>query len=113
LQYARRSPATAVLTFDKPEPRQDNGVRYSRRAEPPMEASEAPQKIVQSRRAVEIETLNAHAEVEPLLAMAEQLRELRSHGDGALELYIRNVRLGMFAKTGSVITSAREGSAGR
>jgi hypothetical protein len=27
-------PATEVLTFDKPEPRQDNGVRYSRRAEP-------------------------------------------------------------------------------
>src|SRR5439155_25659664 len=33
-RYARRSPAASVLTSDKPEPRQDNGVPYSRRAEP-------------------------------------------------------------------------------
>jgi hypothetical protein len=33
----------------------------------------ADQKIVQSKRAVEIETLNAQAEVEPLTALAEQL----------------------------------------
>ncbi len=72
----------------------------------------ADQKIVQSRRAVEIETLNAQAEVEPLLAMAEQLRELRSQGDGALDLYIRNVRLGLFAKAGSVFTT-REGQVTR
>src|SRR6266545_4769451 len=32
--YARRSPPPTTLTFDKPEPRQDNGVRYLRRAEP-------------------------------------------------------------------------------
>ena len=34
----------------------------------------ADQKIVQSKRAVEIETLNAQAEVEPLTALAEQLQ---------------------------------------
>jgi regulator of protease activity HflC (stomatin/prohibitin superfamily) len=73
----------------------------------------ADQKIVQSRRAVEIETLNAQAEVEPLLAMADQLRELRSHGPGALDLYVRNVRLGLFAKAGSLITSAQDGRVGR
>jgi len=69
----------------------------------------ADQKIVQSRRAVEIETLNAQAEVEPLLAMADQLRELRSHGSGALDLYVRNVRLGLFAKAASIVTSAQDG----
>ncbi len=73
----------------------------------------ADQKIVQSRRAVEIETLNAQAEVEPLLAMATQLRELRSQGVGALDLYIRNVRLGLFTKAASVYTSAQDGRVGR
>ena len=43
----------------------------------------ADQRIVQSKRAVEIETLNAQAEVEPLLALAEQLRELAGNGGPA------------------------------
>ncbi len=73
----------------------------------------ADQKIVQSRRAVEIETLNAQAEVEPLLAMATQLRELRSHGDGALDLYIRNVRLGLFSRAGSFVTGWQDGRSGQ
>src|SRR6185436_14167335 len=38
----------------------------------------ADQKRVQSRRAVEIETLKAQAEVEPLTALAAQLGELKS-----------------------------------
>jgi regulator of protease activity HflC (stomatin/prohibitin superfamily) len=53
----------------------------------------ADQKIVQSRRAVEIETLKAHAEVEPLRALARQLADLREAGPAALATYIRNVRL--------------------
>ena len=40
----------------------------------------ADQKIVQSRRAVEIETLKAQAEVEPLRLMASQLAELKANG---------------------------------
>ena len=56
----------------------------------------ADQKIVQSRRAVEIETLRAQAEVQPLVAVAEQLAALRQSGAGALETYVRNVRLGLF-----------------
>ena len=40
----------------------------------------ADQKIVQSKRAVEIETLNAQAEVEPLKALAAQLTELGKAG---------------------------------
>src|SRR6266576_3398046 len=40
----------------------------------------ADQKIVQSRRAVEIETLRAHAEVEPLNSLAAQLAELHKTG---------------------------------
>jgi len=57
----------------------------------------ADQKLVQSRRAVEIETLNAHAEVEPLTAMSGQLCQLKqSGGSKALDTYVRNVRLSLF-----------------
>src|ERR1041385_538459 len=53
----------------------------------------ADQKIVQSKRAVEIETLRAQAEVEPLERMSQQLTELQtSGGKAALEAYTRNVR---------------------
>jgi len=63
----------------------------------------ADQKIVQSRRAVEIETLNAQAEVEPLTALASQVAALRASGPAALASYIRNVRLSLFSKAGQVI----------
>jgi regulator of protease activity HflC (stomatin/prohibitin superfamily) len=58
----------------------------------------ADQKIVQSKRAVEIETLRAQGEVEPLVRLAEQLRDLQRQGPHALSAYLRNVRLGLFGK---------------
>lgn len=63
----------------------------------------ADQKIVQSRRAVEIETLRAHAEVEPLVALAAQLRDLKRSGKGALQSYLRNVRLKLYNQAQRVI----------
>jgi regulator of protease activity HflC (stomatin/prohibitin superfamily) len=63
----------------------------------------ADQKLVQSRRAVEIETLKAQAEVEPLTAVAEQLRQLRASGPGAMTAYVRNVRLKLFNQARRVI----------
>jgi regulator of protease activity HflC (stomatin/prohibitin superfamily) len=63
----------------------------------------ADQKIVQSRRAVEIETLNAQAEVEPLLALAETLGVLKASGPDALESYRRNVRLKLYSQASQVI----------
>ncbi len=62
----------------------------------------ADQRIVQSRRAVEIETLRAQAEVEPLRALAAQLATLKSHGPAALDTYVRNVKLGLFTKADRV-----------
>ncbi|MBI3877984.1 MAG: SPFH domain-containing protein [Verrucomicrobia bacterium] len=64
----------------------------------------ADQKIVQSRRAVEIETLKAQAEVEPIERLAAQLGELKSSGPGVLDAYVRNVRLRLMreAKTAYV-----------
>ena len=67
----------------------------------------ADQRIVQSRRAVEIETLNAQAEVEPLLALAEQLRELAGAGGaGALEAYVRNAKIALKQFGHHVVLSA-------
>jgi regulator of protease activity HflC (stomatin/prohibitin superfamily) len=58
----------------------------------------ADQKIVQSRTAVEIETLNAQAEIEPLDRMAAQLGELKRSGPGALQAYLRNVRMSLYSQ---------------
>lgn len=67
----------------------------------------ADQKIVQSRRAVDIETLRAQAEVEPLLALAEQLATLKASGKDVLSAYLRNLRLSLFAKATSLIVEVR------
>ncbi|MBI3553572.1 MAG: SPFH domain-containing protein [Elusimicrobia bacterium] len=69
----------------------------------------ADQKIVQSKRAVEIETLKAQAEVEPLLALAKQLTQLRSIGGAsALVAYLRNVRLSLFAQAKQFVLEVRK-----
>lgn len=58
----------------------------------------ADQKIVQSRRATEIETLRAKSEVEPLKSTAQQLTELKKSGPDVLRAYVRNVKLGLYSK---------------
>jgi regulator of protease activity HflC (stomatin/prohibitin superfamily) len=67
----------------------------------------ADQKIVQSRRAVEIETLKAQAEVEPLKALAAQLAELKRSGPESLALYLRNVRLNLFSQAQRIIMEVK------
>ena len=71
--------------------------------------SAADQKIVQSRRAVEIETLNAQAEVEPLMMLADQLTALRANGAGALQAYVRNAKLNLFKRTKQLVVFGQEG----
>ena len=67
----------------------------------------ADQKIVQSRRAVEIETLKAQAEVEPLKALAGQLAELKRSGPESLATYVRNVRLNLFSQAQRIIMEVK------
>ncbi|MCX6081238.1 MAG: SPFH domain-containing protein [Chloroflexi bacterium] len=67
----------------------------------------ADQKIVQSRRAVEIETLNAQAEVEPLTALADQLYLLQKSGPDALQAYLRNVRLRLYTHAQQIVREVR------
>lgn len=67
----------------------------------------ADQRIVESRRAVEIETLKAEAEVSPLVALAEQLATLKHHGPEVLQTYVRNVRLGLYGRAQHAIVPER------
>lgn len=63
----------------------------------------ADQKIEQSKRAVEIETMRAEAEAEPLTKLAEKLWLLKQAGAGALDAYLANARLDLLAKAQHVI----------
>lgn len=58
----------------------------------------ADQKIEQSKRAVEIETMRAQAEVQPLRHLADQLAILQEKGPAVLGAFRRNVRLDLFAR---------------
>jgi len=58
----------------------------------------ADQRVVQSKRAVEIETLRAQAEVEPVKSLAAELADLHRAGPNVLGAYMRNVRLALFDK---------------
>ena len=67
----------------------------------------ADQKIVQSKRAVEIETLKAQAEIEPLERMAAQLDTLKQSGSNALQLYVRNVKMSLFGRSDRAFVEVR------
>lgn len=63
----------------------------------------ADQTIVLSRRAVEIETLKVQAEVEPLMALAKQLKDLKESGPLVLQNFVRNIKINMFQKAKKII----------
>ncbi len=68
----------------------------------------ADQKIVQSKRAVEIATLNAAAEVEPLKLLAEELGELKKVGGReTLDAYVRNMRLSLLERAKRLIMEVK------
>jgi regulator of protease activity HflC (stomatin/prohibitin superfamily) len=62
----------------------------------------ADQRVVQSRRAVEIETLRAEAEVQPIRSLADELSTLHNSGSATLAAYLRNVRLALYDKAQQV-----------
>lgn len=66
----------------------------------------ADQKIVQSKKAVEIETLKAQAEVQLLKQLAGQLALLKKESAGSLALYLRNFKLKLFGQAKRVILEA-------
>lgn len=66
--------------------------------------AEADQKIEQSKRAVEIQTMRVQAEVEPLERVAGELKALKQTGGSeSLVSYLKNVNLQLFRKARRVI----------
>jgi regulator of protease activity HflC (stomatin/prohibitin superfamily) len=65
----------------------------------------ADQKIEESKRAVEIETMKAQAEVQPLERLSEQLRLLKQRGPNVLAAYRRNARLSLLSKARRILTT--------
>jgi len=66
----------------------------------------ADQKIVQSKRVVEIETLKAESETEGLRLLAQELSELKKRGGKtALEAYVRNAKLALLNQTKAIYRS--------
>lgn len=64
----------------------------------------ADQKIEQSKRAVEIQTMRVQAEVEPLLRVSQELGGLKATGGtAAVQAYLRNVKLQLFRKAKRVL----------
>jgi len=63
----------------------------------------ADQRIVESKRAVEIETLKAEGETEGIKLLANELTELKKRGGTrALDAYIRNAKLSLIDQTTSI-----------
>jgi hypothetical protein len=67
----------------------------------------ADQRIVESRRAVEIETLNAEADVEPLRRLAAELTVLKENGKPVMDAYVRNVKLALLGRAKRVIAELK------
>ncbi len=107
----------ALITGIDPPPEVDSALAAINTAhnhvssEISLAQSAADQRIVQSRRAVEIETLNAEAEVEPLLALANQLGELAGvGGPGAVDAYVRNAKLALHRRATHLVLADSQGA---
>ncbi len=112
-RYGMVLDATLITSIDPPQDVETalaaiNTAQNQVSSEISLAHASADQKIVQSKRAVEIETLNAQAEVEPLNALAAQLTELRSSGPDALRAYVRNVRLKVLGQTQHAILEMKQ-----
>lgn len=68
----------------------------------------ADQRIVQSKKAVEIETLKAQAEVQLLDQMAVQLAAIKADDASTLPVYLRNVRLALLSKAKKIILETKK-----
>ena len=63
----------------------------------------ADQKIVQAKRALEIETLKAESETEEIKLLSEELEALKKRsGVDALNAYVKNARLALLDQTKSI-----------
>ena len=74
--------------------------------------ADAEQQITMSKRAVEIATNNAEAEVAPLRELAGTLTRVKTEGgSNALKVYVRNLKVPIFKRTRRIIQAAEGGAA--
>src|ERR1700761_2110701 len=112
-RYGIRLDAALITSIDPPEAVESalaaiNTAHNEVSSDISVAQASADQRIVQSKRAVQIETLNAQAEVEPLNWLAAQLTDLRKNGPDALPLYLRNIRLALYAKASHIILEMKK-----
>ncbi len=76
--------------------------------------ADAEQQITMSKRAVDIATNNAQAEVAPLRELAGTLKQIKGRGSSAaLSTYLRNMRLPLLERTVRIVQTCDEGDAGK
>jgi len=69
----------------------------------------ADQRIVESKRAVEIETLKAQGEIETLEKLSTQLFDLKKQGGReALDVYVRNAKLALLSQTTRIVRRQKQ-----
>ena len=111
----------ALITEIDPPPEVDhalsaiNSTRNQVAADISTARADAEQQITMSKRAVEIATNNAQAEVAPLRELGDTLGRIKSEGgSSALRAYIRNLRIPLYERTRRIVqttpgTDAKEG----
>ena len=112
-RYGIALDAALIIEIDPPEEVESalaaiNTAHNQVSSEISLAQASADQKIVQSKRAVEIETLKAQAEVQLLKQLAEQLAVLKKNGADAMGLYLRNIKLKLFNQAKRVIIEAEK-----
>ncbi|MBT3377077.1 MAG: SPFH domain-containing protein [Lentisphaerae bacterium] len=69
--------------------------------------ADAEQQITMSKRAVEIATNNAQAEVAPLIELATTMTKIKAEGGArAMDAYLRNMRVPLLARTRRIVQPA-------
>lgn len=112
-RYGMSLTATLITSIDPPNDVESalaaiNTAHNQVSSEISLAQASADQKIVQSKRAVEIETLRAQAETQLLNQLAGQLSALKKSGADALSLYIRNIKLQLYTQSKRAILEVKK-----
>jgi regulator of protease activity HflC (stomatin/prohibitin superfamily) len=104
----------ALITEIDPPPEVDralsaiNSTRNQVAADISTARADAEQQVTMSKRAVEIASNNAQAEVAPLRVLAETLTKIKQEGgSAALRAYVRNLRVPLLAQARRIVTTTR------
>lgn len=104
----------ALITEIDPPPEVDralsaiNSTRNQVAADISTARADAEQQVTMSKRAVEIASNNAQAEVAPLRVLADTLTKIKAEGGPeALKAYLRNMRVPLLGQSQRIVTTTR------